>query len=190
MPSNTFNLFAVVSNTKSPTSLLDDGTPAWTLYLSAKLFTPDKLLLTFVIAVCALAKFVKFVIPANVEISLVCPASVEILLVGEIWPAIAVMFEFALATVSIFVCCEVVGVNCFHCVLPMSYTFITLFVVSKYKAPSTNALPSLSTDGLEDLLPKNLSSKVSKAASAAFCAFRAAVALAEAAVALPATLST
>ena len=47
-PSNTFNLFAVVSNTKSPTSLLDDGTPACTLYLSAKLFTPDKLFATFV----------------------------------------------------------------------------------------------------------------------------------------------
>ena len=59
-PSNTFNLFAVVSKTKSPTSLLDEGTPACTLYLSAKLFTPDKLLATVVTFACASATFVKY----------------------------------------------------------------------------------------------------------------------------------
>ena len=42
-----------------------------------------------------------------------------------------------------------------------------LVVVRKYNAPSVNALPSLSTEGAELLAPKYLSSKVSKAASAA-----------------------
>jgi len=51
LPSKTFNFCAVVSNTKSPTSLLDAGTPACTLYLSAKLFTPDKLVATVLILV-------------------------------------------------------------------------------------------------------------------------------------------
>ena len=46
-----------------------------------------------------------------------------------------------------------------------------MLVVSKYKAPSAKALPSLSTEGLLDLAPKKSSSKVSKAASAAFFAF-------------------
>ena len=47
-------------------------------------------------------------------------------------------------------------------------------------------MPSLSTDGLLDLLPKKSSSNVSKAASAAFFAFSADVALPAAAVALEA----
>ena len=46
----------------------------------------------------------------------------------------------------------------------------------KYKAPSVSALPSLSTVGSDALLPKNLSSNVSNAASAAFFAFSALVA--------------
>ena len=59
-----------------------------------------------------------------------------------------------------------------------------MFVVSKYNAPSVKALPSLSSVGLLDLAPKKSSSKVSNAASAAVCAFCAAVALAAAALAL------
>ena len=55
--------------------------------------------------------------------------------------------------------------------------------MSKYKAPSAKALPSLSTEGLLDLAPKKSSSKVSSAASAAFFAFSAAVADVAAAVA-------
>ena len=47
--------------------------------------------------------------------------------------------------------------------------------MSKYNAPSTKALPSLSTEGSDDLAPKNLSSKVSKAVSAAAWAVCAAV---------------
>jgi len=45
--------------------------------------------------------------------------------------------------------------------LPPSKTRISLALELKYKAPVTKALPSLSTDGLEVLLPKYLSSKVS-----------------------------
>jgi len=45
--------------------------------------------------------------------------------------------------------------------LPPSNTRISLAVELKYKAPVTKALPSLSTVGLEVLLPKYLSSKVS-----------------------------
>ena len=78
-------------------------------------------------------------------------------------------------TVSIEVCCELVGVSCFHCVLPKSYTFITLSVVLKYKAPSASASPSLSVGSLA-LDPKKSSSNVSSAASAAFLAFSADVA--------------
>ena len=55
--------------------------------------------------------------------------------------------------------------------------------MSKYKAPSAKALPSLSRLGLLDLAPKKSSSKVSSAASAAFFAFSAAVADVAAAVA-------
>ena len=55
--------------------------------------------------------------------------------------------------------------------------------MSKYKAPSAKALPSLSRLGLLDLAPKKSSSKVSSAASAAFFAFSAAVADEAAAVA-------
>jgi len=55
--------------------------------------------------------------------------------------------------------------------------------VSKYNAPSCNALPSLSNVGSVALAPKNLSSKLSNAASAAACAVCAAVALLEAFVA-------
>ena len=40
----------------------------------------------------------------------------------------------------------------------------------KYKAPAIKALPSLSNEGSEDLLPKYLSSKESRAAKAAFAA--------------------
>ena len=58
-----------------------------------------------------------------------------------------------------------------------------MLVVSKYKAPSAKAFPSLSTDGLLDLAPKKSSSKVSKAASAAIFAFSAAVAEVAAALA-------
>ena len=58
-----------------------------------------------------------------------------------------------------------------------------MLVVSKYKAPSAKAFPSLSTVGLLDLAPKKSSSKVSKAASAAFFAFSAAVAEVAAALA-------
>ena len=86
-------------------------------------------------------------------------------------------------TVSIEVCCELVGVSCFHCVLPKSYTFITLSVVLKYKAPSASASPSLSTLGSLALDPKKSSSNVSSAASAAFLAFSADVAEDAAAVA-------
>ena len=61
-PSNTFNFCAVVSNTKSPTSLLDEGTPACTLYLSAKLFTPVIFVATVPIFVFAPATVFMFVI--------------------------------------------------------------------------------------------------------------------------------
>ena len=40
----------------------------------------------------------------------------------------------------------------------------------KYNAPVIKALPSLSVDGFEDFAPKYLSSKLSKADSAAFLA--------------------
>jgi phage-related tail protein len=55
--------------------------------------------------------------------------------------------------------------------------------VLKYKAPSVSALPSLSTVGSDVLLPKNLSSNVSSAASAAFLAFSAFVAEVDASLA-------
>jgi len=46
-------------------------------------------------------------------------------------------------------------------------TFKRLVEELKYKAPTANALPSLSTEGADDLAPKYLSSKLSNAASAA-----------------------
>jgi hypothetical protein len=57
-----------------------------------------------------------------------------------------------------------------------SYTFILLVVVLKYKAPETKALPSLSNVGSDVLVPKYLSSKLSKAAKAASRAAAEAVA--------------
>ena len=50
-----------------------------------------------------------------------------------------------------------------------------LSVVLKYNAPSRSVLPSLSAVGSDDLTPKYLSSKLSKAASAAACAVSAPV---------------
>jgi hypothetical protein len=50
-----------------------------------------------------------------------------------------------------------------------------LLVLSKYKAPDTRALPSLSTVGALDLDPKYRSSKLSSAASAESLAASAAV---------------
>ena len=54
----------------------------------------------------------------------------------------------------------------------------------KYNAPSINALPSLSSEGLDPLAPKYLSSKESNAVSAAACAVSAAVFAVSACVAL------
>jgi len=47
--------------------------------------------------------------------------------------------------------------------------------VLKYNAPSINALPSLSSVGLDDFAPRYLSSKESSAVSAAVLAVSAAV---------------
>jgi len=55
-----------------------------------------------------------------------------------------------------------------------------LFVLSKYKAPSIKVFPSLSVEGSEDFAPRKVSSKVSKAASAAFLDDKADEALDEA----------
>ena len=73
------------------------------LYTSAKFCTEAKLVETLDTAACALAKFVKFVIPASVVmlvlfpatvvISEFKPATVEILLVGEICPATVLTLE-------------------------------------------------------------------------------------------------
>ena len=68
-PSNTFNLFAVLSKTRSPTSLFDVGTPACILYLSAKEFTPDKLDATeFTLAIDPPTLFTLVIAPATVLI--------------------------------------------------------------------------------------------------------------------------
>ena len=70
------------------------------------------------------------------------------------------------------------------------YTFITSLVVSKYNAPSANASPSLSTEGLLDFAPRYASSNKSNVAAAALALPAAAVALDAAAVAeLPALVS-
>ena len=69
---------------------------------------------------------------------------------------------------------EVSNAAAFHA-LPVHINKL-LLLVFQYNAPVSNALPSLSVLGAEDLAPKYLSSKLSNDAAAAFWLTRAAAA--------------